>query len=296
MHPSRGAALALAAALAAAALAAAAGPAAAQDEAALKAAFEGTTVAVKLDMPATDDGIDVTPQADPPVDYSQYAGRIKKHGVAIPAGETALVTKVKVKGKLIEFQLGGGGYGTFGDETDPGVSVTSAPKSQREKDLERDIKTEADPVVKRRMQQELGALRADREREDRRNRAIAAAATERRREFIAHKRLQGGSRFNIRYPRGVPPEALTPEAVRAALAAYVAFETAPSAPPPSMGAALRKGMSVAEVDELFGTPAERSARAEGTLRVESRAYERGGERVVADFVEGVLVRYTIGSR
>jgi hypothetical protein len=292
MQASRGAVFALFAALAAAAPA----PAGAQDEAALKSTLEGKTVAVKLDMPATEDGIDVTPQADPPMNYSQYAGRIKKHGVAIRSGETALVTKVKVKGNLIEFQLGGGGYGTFGDETDPNVSLAPVPKSQREKDLERSVKTETDPVVKRRMQQELDGLRNDREREDRRNRAMMAGATERKREFIAQKRLQGGSRFNIRYPKGVPPDALTPEAIRTALAAYVDFEPGSTAPAPATGAALRKGMSTSEVDDLLGEPSERNARMEGTLRVDTRTYERGDERVTADFVEGVLVRYAIGSR
>jgi hypothetical protein len=35
---------------------------------------------------------------------------------------------------------------------------------------------------------------------------------------------------------------------------------------------------------------------EGTLRVNARTFERGRERVVAEFVEGVLVRYEVSSR
>jgi hypothetical protein len=48
-------------------------------------------------------------------------------------GDQVLVTKVKVKKDLIEFQLGGGGYGTFGDDASPHVNVPLAAKTQREK-------------------------------------------------------------------------------------------------------------------------------------------------------------------
>jgi hypothetical protein len=43
-----------------------------------------------------------------------------------------LVTKVKVKDDLIEFQLGGGGYGTFRDDASSNVFVPSASKTERE--------------------------------------------------------------------------------------------------------------------------------------------------------------------
>jgi hypothetical protein len=123
------------------ALALIAGPLAAQDEASLKADFEGRVVAVRMDMPATDDGVDVYPAETPPVDFPRYQARVKKYGIAIRQGETAMVTKVKVKGKLIEFQLGGGGYGTAGDQTDASVGFAPAPKTEREKTLERDPRT-----------------------------------------------------------------------------------------------------------------------------------------------------------
>jgi hypothetical protein len=248
---------------------------------------------VKLDMPAAEDGVDVYPGAEPPLDYSQYATRLKRFGTAIHTGERVMVTKVKVKGKLIEFQLGGGGYGTFGDQTNPTVSVAPVPKSQREKDLERDIKTEKDSVIKRRMEQERGALEAEREREDRRNQAVTANATERRRALIAAQRLQSGSRFNVRYKNGVPPEALTPDGLERALAAYVEFGPAAdvtASAEPAFGAEIRKGMLLEEVDEMLGAPTRRTDRMEGSLRVNTRTYERGGVRLTGDFVEGVLVR------
>ena len=286
-----------------------AAPARAQDEAALRTHFEGRTVIVKVAMPATEAGIDVYPGTPQPIDYPELAKRMKKNGVAIQAGQPALVTKLKVKGNLIEFQLDGGGYGTAGDPTDPTVSVQSMPKTQREKDLEQAVKKETDPTLTRRLQGELDGLRSEREREDRRNRAIAATATERKREYIQERRLQGGSRFNLRYRDGVPSAALTVEAVKAALADYVDFEgpatapagagpaeAAPPAEPQAGPLALRKGMAVDEADRLLGAPASTRDRKEGTLAVNVRTYDSASGRVRAEFVEGVLVRFTITSR
>jgi hypothetical protein len=230
------------------------------------------------------------------MDFSRYQSRVKRFGVAIRQGETAMVTRVKVKGKLIEFQLGGGGYGTSGDQTNPSVGFTAAPKTERERNLERDVKDVRDPVVKRRMQDELDHLRSQREREDRRNRALVAEATERRRESIQERRLAGGSRFNLRWRDAVPASALTPAAVEAALAKYVDFGLAPEQPeetPLALG--LRKGLSIEAVEAMLGEPVRTGERMEGTLRVTTQAFERGRERVVADFVEGVLVRYEVSS-
>src|SRR4051812_16365856 len=84
-------------------------PAFAQSEAHLKGFFEGKKVPVLIDMPANESGIDVRPGVEPVLDYATYGDRIKTYGVAVPEGQAILITKVKVKKDLIEFQLGGGG-------------------------------------------------------------------------------------------------------------------------------------------------------------------------------------------
>src|SRR5262249_21753091 len=140
-------------------------PASAQDESVLRDFFEGKSVLVKMDMPATQQGIDIYPDARRAIDMSQYSQRLKSFGVAIRKGDSVMITRVHVKDKLIEFQLAGGGYGTFGDDTGS-VYVASVPKSQREKDLEKWIKTEDDPYRRQRMQRELDSLRTERERQD----------------------------------------------------------------------------------------------------------------------------------
>jgi hypothetical protein len=93
----------------------------------------------------------------------------------------------------------------------------------------------------------------------------------------------------------VPAGALTPAAVEAALARYVDFAEEPGQPESPLAAGLRKGLSLEEVGEMLGEPVRKQERMEGTLRVSTRTFERGRERVVADFVEGVLVRYEVSS-
>src|SRR5262245_36607479 len=95
-------------------------PASAQDEAALKRYFEGRRVVVRMDMPGTADGVDVHADSQS-VDHEQYRARLREYGAAIHGGEPATVTLVKVKKDLIEFQLGGGGFGTFSDDTSTSV-------------------------------------------------------------------------------------------------------------------------------------------------------------------------------
>ena len=282
----------------------------AQSEAALKEYFEGKTVKVKIAMPGTEDGVDIYPGAAKPLDYPRHADRLKDNGTALRAGDEALVTKIKVKSKLIEFQLDGGGYGTMGDETSSTVSVSDAPKTKREQNLEGELKRTSDPARRREIKEELDDLKADRERENARNRANVAEAQETRKANIRQRRLEGGSRFNIRYQDGVPQTVLNPDGIMAALAAYVEFpgplageppkeglpvETGPGPRPASSGLP-HKGMLLTEADQVLGKPERTSDRMEGKLKVTTRVYRAPAGQVTAEFVEGVLIRYTMTSQ
>jgi hypothetical protein len=287
----------------------AAGPAAAQSEAALREHFEGKTVTLKLAMPGTESGVDVYPADPKPLDYPKYASRLKENGTAIRAGETAMITKIRVKSKHVEFQLDGGGYGTMGDETSSDVAVSSTPKTKREQNLEAELKRETDPVRRRQIKEELDDLRKEREREDARNRAEVADAEEQKAANIRQRRLEGGSRFNIRYRDRLPDEVLTPEGIEAALAEYVTFEpthspdtfaqaaSAPVPPEPAQPArgGPRKGMLLQEADEQLGSPIKTAERQEGKLKVVTRTYATPDGQIAAEFVEGVMIRYTMSS-
>jgi len=204
-------------------LAATAPTALAQSEEQLRAFFEGKSVVVKMEMPGTEDGVDVYPGTARPIDFPKHAGRLKRFGTALRRGDEVLVTKVKLKEDLVEFQLGGGGYGTFGDDASPNVHVPSASKTEREKNLEKDLEKTTDPAQRRKLREELDALRRERQREDARNEAEAAQAEQAKEANIRQRRLEGGSRFNLRYNPVVPDEARRPDGIMRALAEYVDF-------------------------------------------------------------------------
>lgn len=278
-------------------------PAEAQSEEQLRGFFEGKSVVARMEMPGSDDGVDVYPGSAQPIDFPRHAGRLKKYGTAVRRGDELLVTKVKVKKDLIEFQLGGGGYGTFGDDDNATISVPLTLKTERERNLERDVKKETDPGRLRHMREELDALRKDREREDAHNQAEAAQAAQIKEANIRQRRLEGGSRFNLRYKPVVPTEAMTPEAVMRALAEYLDFAPLLGGADPdsdsqttSRPAELRKGLTTDEVDAMLGRPESISQRSEGTLTVSTSVYRTSDRRVTAEFVEGVLVRYSITSQ
>ena len=156
------------------------------------------------------------------------------------------------------------------------------------------------------MQRELDELRERRERENRRIQIERERAEELKRARVADERLRGGSRFNLRYDGNVP-SGMRPEDVMAALAEYVDFGAqapprlpaplpAPAAPPSGDLGALRKGMSRADAERAFGRPTEVSQRRDGAMATTTAVFLVGEQRISADFVEDVLVRYTITSK
>jgi hypothetical protein len=281
--------------------AAAATPAFAQNESSLKSFFEGRRVTVKIDMPGASDGVDVEADARQPIDYPKYRDHLKRYGTALRAGDAVTVTLVKMKKDLIEFQLGGGGFGTFGDDTSTSVNMPDVRKSEREKELERLVKDEDDRDRRRRFERELDDLRDRRERENRRIAIERERAEEEKAARVAERRLRGGSRFNLRYDDHVP-DGIRPEEVMAALGDYVEFgslaphTTVDELPPPGDVTLLRKGMTRVDAERAFGRPEATSSRSDGGLAVTTLVFLVGDQRVSADFVEDVLVRYTITSK
>ena len=302
--------------------------AAAQNEGALRAALEGRTVVARLDMPATSQGVDLYPQDQTPLNVRELADRLKENGTAIRIGQQVMITRVLVKkNSHIEFQLGGGGYGTFGDWATSGsnVSTVSAGETRAEKALRDSARAATDKGTRRRMERDADALRSARERENARAAADAQQANIARETLLRTKRAESGSRFNLRYRQGIPPEALTPDGVMRALASYVEFPGAPAAtvvahaagagapaptasfasretPPavepaapagPTGVAAIRKGLTVQQVEALLGPAATAGEVKEGTMLIAKRTYRRDGMQVAARFVSGVLIDFAI---
>jgi hypothetical protein len=291
-------------------------PVAAQSEQQLRAAFEGKYVIVRMDMPATQKGVDMYPGREPAVDFKSYSDRIRTFGVALREGDRVLVTAVRIKKKNIEFQLAGGGYGVWGDDSGS-VYVPTVYKSDREKDLEKRIKNENDSDRRRRMQRELDDLRRERERENRDAEAQKRDLEAQKQSEIAQKRLGAGSRFNLWFDdERLENQAPNPRELQAMLSKVVAFEgedrrggasmrpTANVAPPPppepeepaGSSADLKRGMSAGEVHEIMGKPARKKAGVQGDLKTLTEWYEEGDRVTEVVYVGGVVVRFSTSSK
>ena len=282
--------------------------------------FSGKQVLVKIDMPGTQKGIDLRFNKDDPMNWKEYSSRLKQCGTAIRKGDIARVTGVVVKKDMIEFQLDGGGFGTFGDDTNTTVVAKTVPKSDYEKSLEQQIANTDDPDKRRQLQRDLDRERARRERQDAINQSAAQVASQIKAQQVMDKRMQGGSRFNLRWQGSIPPDQLTPDAVMARLSEYVDFSglqaggppQQPAAPPQSAAisprppnqlppasptAQLQRGMSLNDVANLLGQGKLISeSTGDNGLKTQVYEYHSGDRRAEVTFVEGTVVKFSITSQ
>lgn len=282
----------------------------AQNEGVLRQALEGKMVTVKVDMPGTSKGIDVFPEEQTPVDWREVAQRMKDNGTALRMGQPSRITKVVLKGDShIEVQLGGGGFGTFGDNVGSAVSANTESDSKRERMLRDSIKAAPNGDKKKQFEKDLANARDDRERQNARATAAAATANEAREANLRIRRAEGGSRFNVRYKHGMPADAMTPDGVMRALAPFIDVGGGAVSGGSTMGMAvsgaqpmatgtnallsIKKGLSIAEVEALFGPANTATESKEGSLTLMKRTYAYDGKKVITAFVNGVLIDYGI---
>jgi hypothetical protein len=189
----------------------------------IEAYFTGKMVTAKIDMPGTEKGVDLDFQKATPLDSKENTSRLASFGVAIHKGDMAKITKIALKKDHIEFQLDGGGYGTFGESTETKVSTKNVEKSSYEKDLEKQLKATKDATQKAQIQQNLDAEVARREQAEEDAKTSAEAATQEKEVELASKRARSGSRFNLNFKGSVPNDDKNPDAVMKLLADYVDF-------------------------------------------------------------------------
>ncbi len=285
-------------------------------QSALQSAFIGRQVRIEIDMPGTQQGVDLRVEHDDPMDWRAYTSRLKQFGPAIRSGDRATVTTLVVKKNLIEFHLDGGGFGTFWDDTRTTVTPYQIEKSSYERQLENDIRNTSDPQKKRDLQRELDRVRYRREREQAADNRAAQIASQLKAQEVADKRIRGGSRFNLRWSGSIPQDQLTPETVMKLLDGYVNFGdlagqkpilepvaqniAAPNAPanaPNSPITQLKRGMQIGEISELLGLGRMLSeSTSEEGLKTQIFEYLPNDYRVEMTYVDGVVVRYSITSR
>ena len=286
-------------------------------QSALQSYFVGRQITLQIDMPGTAKGVDLRQDRDDPMDWKQYSSRLKEFGPAIRTGDRSTITTLVVKKNLIEFQLDGGGFGTFWDDDSTTVTPYHVDKSNYEKQLERDIRDTTDPQRRRDLQRQLDYARSRREREQRADDRAAQIASQMKTQQVADKRIRGGSRFNLRWNGAIPQDQLTPDALMKMLEAYIDFgdlqqqkpilqatatnPPAPSAPATGASATpvtqLKRGMQIGEVSNLMGLGrmASQSTSEEG-LKTQIFEYLPSDYRVEVTYVDGIVVRYSIESR
>jgi hypothetical protein len=147
-------------------------------QSALQSYFVGRQITLQIDMPGTAKGVDLRQDRDDPMDWKQYSSRLKEFGPAIRTGDRSTITTLVVKKNLIEFQLDGGGFGTFWDDDSTTVTPYHVDKSNYEKQLERDIRDTTDPQRRRDLQRQLDYARSRREREQRADDRAAQIASQ----------------------------------------------------------------------------------------------------------------------
>ncbi|HWY71128.1 MAG TPA: hypothetical protein VNX88_20855 [Terriglobales bacterium] len=270
----------------------------AQSEADLREYFEGRTVVVKQDLPAGKSAIEIYPDSASPTNYADYGRRIKQLGVAFRRNQSVPLTSLKVNDRSIELQLGST-VAAGADDGSPAASV-AVEKSSRERSLERDAERETDPERQAQMQQELDALRKQRQREDARLKAALAQLSNGSDD--RQRTANAVARIDLVFNGGVPARALNPDYVKSALKNWLDFNAAerpaPPPPPPIVSSddnaspyGLRKGMTEAELVRLFGEPAKRESSTQGDLHVDVLTFKRDGTTLEATMVESILVRF-----
>jgi hypothetical protein len=271
----------------------------------LRQFFEGRSVTVYVDMPASHKGIDLRIGQPEPLDAGQHARRLVETGVSVREGTRIPITRINLKDDLVEFHVGGGGFNPIWNGS--GTVSPTYGKTSREKRLEDEVRRERDPRRKRELERDLDRERDRRRRDERRSREIADATNEIRRERDRDRALSMGSRFNLRFEKAVPAGASTPDGVMELLSPFVDFSDLPGGevysrrPPEDLtpdgpadqdeAPGLRAGMSRSDVGKLLG-PAEREdSRTDGDLHKAVAVFRDGGRRMELIFVNGILVQF-----
>jgi hypothetical protein len=228
----------------------------AQDEATLRRVLEGKRTTLRMDMPATSEGVDVFPGSSRPIDFSKVANRLKKYGTAIKDGESILITKIKVKGENVEIHLGGGGYGTLGDVLGSELTTQGADSGTAQQ---------------------------------------ARIANERNARLAAGSRFNLRFPNGVT-PEDLTPAAIVSALSEYATIAGVAapFVTAasasalsPAAPQAAAALEVRKGLSREEIERIAGTPVSSSAN--GPVDRSTYKAPSGSGTIEVDYYNGIAV-------
>jgi hypothetical protein len=192
-------------------------------QAKLVQAFQGKSVALKMDMPATDKGVGISAEQANSIDREKYQKRLKTYGTAIKTGETSVITNVRVNKDEIVIEFAGGGapdldlVARIGPKPE-GTTLTDNKESRAR------VQANSAGALSSDQGNANSTLRYESSKRKREDAAREADYYKRRDNEIAKDReirLKMGSRFVIKMDKGAA--SITPEELTKLLAAYLSF-------------------------------------------------------------------------
>ena len=75
----------------------------------------------------------------------------------------------------------------------------------------------------------------------------------------------------------------------------VRLASEPQAGSGASAAALKKGLTLQQVERLLGPAAEATTETQGSLEIMTRTYSGEGQKIVTKFTSGILIEYAITS-
>lgn len=187
----------------------------------IKKALEGRQVLVKMDLPAVETGIPmVFDDTNITFDEANYKRLLKEYGVGTAKGMRARITGVRVTKQGIEIDLDGGGSPQR-DWMVGGVTLvmpTPLAKSDREQELEQQLRMETNVVAQEYLRNEIEFERQARVSQDQRNQEAFQRVANFRSKYIEENRKNWGSKLII-FIRSRKPNVLMRDMVKS-LAQY----------------------------------------------------------------------------
>lgn len=192
-------------------------------EARLMQAFGGTSVELKLAMPATAKGVEIAADKQNSTDTEKNRKRLKTYGTAIGSGEKVLVTGVRVTRDEISFELSGGGAPEGRLGASAGVPYAPAPASiQESRAVARVNSGESGGRDLENVHSTVRHEQSQRQQNNARNQAEYAGRLKDAIERERVARLKMGSRFIIKFD-GADTASITPDELKRILTDYVVF-------------------------------------------------------------------------
>jgi hypothetical protein len=166
----------------------------------IKRSLEGRHMIVKMDMPASDMGVDVfVDNTNVSIDQDRYKRLLRESGIGIKEGSRPRITSVRFAGGGIELDLDGGGSPSR--DWVVGRATLNEPvpvaKSDREVELERRLQDERNNSVIAALRAELDAEQTRRLDLEQRNHVAFNRAAKLRIEHINENRKNMGSKLRI---------------------------------------------------------------------------------------------------